>query len=124
MTALYFSIFGLVIAIADTTLFFFKFSQKNKLIWFHAGYYLAIFIVIIVAVSNKDYNSYLEALKGKSLASSACTNAAFALECMVASPYFEYRSNFITFFIVFSVFFAIFTATYHYYVLYIVPFEA
>jgi hypothetical protein len=56
MAALYFSIFGLVIAIADAILLFFKFSQKNKLIWFHVLYYIAFFICGITAMTNKNYD--------------------------------------------------------------------
>jgi hypothetical protein len=74
MAALYFSIFGLVIVVADTILFFFKFSQKNKLIWFHVGYYIAIFIVVIVAVSNKDYNAYMAVLKAHVIGDIECVN--------------------------------------------------
>jgi hypothetical protein len=81
MTALlYLSIFGFVIAIADTILLFFKFTQKAKLLWFHVGYYLAFLICGCVALTNKDYNSYMNGLSGQPLVSPACTTGvAFPL---------------------------------------------
>lgn len=80
MALLYLSIFGLVITIANTILLFFKFTQKEKLLWFHVGYYLAFLICGCIALSNKDYKSYMNGLSGKLLTDPACTTGvAFTL---------------------------------------------
>lgn len=88
MALLYLSIFGLVITIADTILLFFKFTQKGKLLWFHLGYYLAFLICGCVALSNKDYKSYMSALNGHVITDPVCLAATFVLECLLAPNYF------------------------------------
>jgi hypothetical protein len=51
MATTYMSIFGLVIVIADTAVHFTKFSQKERILWLHIGFYLAFFICGIVALA-------------------------------------------------------------------------
>lgn len=79
MALLYLSIFGFVITIADTVLLFFKFTQKDKLLWFHVAYYLAFLVCGCVALSDKDYNSYMNSLSGKPITDPACVAGAFSL---------------------------------------------
>jgi hypothetical protein len=122
MALLYLSIFGLVIAMADTILLFFKFTQKGKLLWFHLAYYLAFLICGCVALSNKNYNSYMQNLNGRGLADPVCVAAAFPLECSLAPTYIQYRSTVVTFFIVFNIFFVLFAALYHYTATILLPF--
>lgn len=123
MALLYLSIFGFVIAIADTILLFFKFTQKDKLLWFHLGYYLVLLICGCVALSNKDYNSYMNSLNGKPLTDPACTAGAFLLECSLVPSYLSYHSTVTTFFITFNILFVIFAALYHYASTILIPFE-
>ncbi len=123
MALLYLSIFGLVIAIADTTLLFFKFTQKEKLVWFHVAYYLAFLICGCVALTNKDYKSYMNGLNGQLITSPACLAGAFLLECNLVESYLSYNSTVTIFFIIFNIFFVAFAALYHYAAAILMPFE-
>jgi hypothetical protein len=64
MACLYISIIGFVITVADTVLFFYKFTQKDKVLWFHLVYFLMFFITGLVAIAPKDYTSGLKDLNG------------------------------------------------------------
>jgi hypothetical protein len=75
MCLLYLSIFGFVVSLSDTVLFFYKFSQKDKIIWFQVIYFLAFFISGMVALSDKDYQARMVSLKGLSVLSSSCSGA-------------------------------------------------
>jgi hypothetical protein len=59
MCLVYLSIFGLVISVSDTVLFFYKFSQKDKILWFQVIYFLVFLIAGIIALADKDYLSYM-----------------------------------------------------------------
>jgi putative effector of murein hydrolase len=85
MALLYLSIFGLVIAIADTILLFVKFTQKEKLVWFHVCFYTTFLICGCVALTNKDYKTYMNNLNGRTLTDPLCIAAAFPLECQLAA---------------------------------------
>lgn len=50
MAATYISIFGFVIVVANTIVFFTDFSQKERILWLHIVFYLAMFISGIVAL--------------------------------------------------------------------------
>ena len=56
LAALYFSIIGFVIVVANYALLFYKFTQRVKLVWFHGIFYLLFFIIGIVGLTNSDYN--------------------------------------------------------------------
>lgn len=61
MAITYMSIFGLVIVLADTIVHFTKFTQKERLIWLHGAFYLAMLICGIVAlVGGADYKSRMD----------------------------------------------------------------
>lgn len=51
MCSLYISIFGFVLVTANTVLFFYRFTQKDKILYIHVGYFLAFFISSIVALA-------------------------------------------------------------------------
>lgn len=55
------SIFGLVIVLADTIVYFTKFTQKERLVWLHAAFYLAMLVCGIVALAGgADYKSRMD----------------------------------------------------------------
>lgn len=51
MAITYLAIFGFIIVVADTIVFFTQFSQKERIIWIHLIFYLAMFICGIVALA-------------------------------------------------------------------------
>jgi hypothetical protein len=123
MALLYLSIFGLVIAVADTILLFFKFTQKEKLLWFHLAYYLAFLTCGSVALANKDYKDYMSNLNGRVITDPLCLAASFLLECTLAPEYLSFNTTVTTFFIVFNILFVAFGALYHYTAATLIPFE-
>ena len=56
LAALYFSIIGFVIIVANYALLFYKFTQRSKLVWFHGIFYLLFLIIGIVGLTNSEYN--------------------------------------------------------------------
>lgn len=51
MATTYISIFGFVIVVANTIVFFTEFSQKERILWIHIIFYLSMFISGIVALA-------------------------------------------------------------------------
>ena len=61
MAITYMSIFGLVIVESDTVVHFTKFTQKERLVWLHGAFYLAMLICGIVAlVGGADYKTRMD----------------------------------------------------------------
>ncbi len=59
MGSLYLSIIGFVITLVDTIIFMIKFSQKNKIIYFHGVFFTAFFICGIIAATNFTYSDMM-----------------------------------------------------------------
>lgn len=72
LAALYFSIIGFVIIVANYALLFYKFSQRGKLVWFHGIFYFLFLIIGIVGLTNSEYNDRMKALLGVSISSASC----------------------------------------------------
>lgn len=122
MSTLYFAIFGFVVSVSNTILFFYKFTQKDKILWFNLAFFLCIFISGIVALSDKSYHLYMVGLIGHSIPEAVCMVAPYYFECSLASTYLAYHSNVVVFFIIFIIFFAIYIAVYHISVVKFLPF--
>ena len=123
MAALYFSIFGFVICCTNTILFFFKFTQKDKLVWFHGAYFLGFFICGIKALTNQSYNDYMKLMSEGNYSSSACALLPLPQECQLSSVYLAYKADFTSFYISFIIFFVLYSVIYHYSVLKLLPFQ-
>jgi hypothetical protein len=123
MALLYLSIFGFVIVIADTILLFVKFTQKEKLLWFHLAYYIGFLICGYMTLSKKDYKDYMGALNGRLITDPACLAASFLLECYLAPEYLSFDKTVTIFFIVFNILFVGYAALYHYAAAILIPFE-
>ena len=114
MATLYFAIIGFVIIVADTILLFAKFSQKDKMVWFHGGYFIGFFICGMVAVTNINYTNYMKSLNALNPTSPTCLSMPIPLECSFSSYYLSYQSKLTTFFIVYVIFFVAYAALYHF----------
>ena len=121
LASLYISIMGFIIVAADTVIFFCKFTQKDKMIYFHLCYFLCIFVSGIVALTNYDYLDRMTLLEVSTGA--ACTANGYLNECLLAGSFISYRGNFMSFYIVFILFFLIYTLVYHFAVLKVLPRE-
>ena len=55
LASLYIAIMGFVIVAANTIIFYCKFTQKDKMLYFHICYFICIFVSGIVALTNYDY---------------------------------------------------------------------
>ena len=53
---------GFVVVLADTILFFYKFSQKDKMLALHLVYFLLLFITGIIALTDYDYLNKMKML--------------------------------------------------------------
>jgi hypothetical protein len=72
MATLYISIIGFVIVTADTILFFYRFSQKPKILWFHLAFFISFFICGIVNLSDSDYKDAMTIRSTLALSNAAC----------------------------------------------------
>lgn len=122
MASVYISIFGFVLVTADSVLFFYRFTQKDKLLWMHTAYFLAFFISSIVSLAQTNYTDYMESLKSVPPSTAICTANGYLNECLLAEQYLEYRGHYISFFVVFLLFFIGYTVAYHYAVLKVQPY--
>jgi hypothetical protein len=77
MGALYLSIIGFVINLADTIIFMVEFSQKDKIVYFHGVFFLAFFICGIVAVSNPAYDELMSSLSVLNSVSVDCLSRTY-----------------------------------------------
>ncbi len=62
MASIYISIFGFVLVTANTVLFFYRFTQKDKLLYIHIIYFLTFFISSLVALASKSYKDHMDAI--------------------------------------------------------------
>lgn len=121
MAGLYISIFGFVLVVADTIIFFVRFTQKAKLLYMHIVYLLTFFISSLVAIANSSYNDRMNAFSTLPLTNSACTISGYLNECYLSLSYSSYRGNYISFFVVFLLFFIGYVIVYHYAVTKVLP---
>ena len=122
MTCLYIAMIGFVVVLANSIIFFFRFSQKDKLLAVHILFFLLFFITGIVALTDYSYLDRMEALE-LAYGTSACTVNGYLNECYLSTAFLAYRNYFVSFFIVFMIFFLLYAAVYHYAVLKVLPFE-
>jgi len=113
---------GFVVTFANTIIFFYRFSQKDKLLAIHLIYFLLFFITGIVALTDYGYLDRMESLQS-AYGSSACTANGYLNECYLSSSFLAYRNYFVSFFIVFLIFFLAYAIAYHYAVLKVLPLE-
>jgi hypothetical protein len=112
---------GFVVVAADTLLFFHKFTQKPKVLYFHIFYFLLFFICAVVALADSNYLNYMSQLLAIPSNSAPCTSNGYLNECYLAPSFLSYRSNYVAFFIVFLIFFIAYASVYHYAVLKVLP---
>ena len=122
LASLYIAIMGFVLVAANTVIFFCKFTQKDKMLYFHICYFLCILISGIIALTNYDYLDHMTLMQSTG-SGAACTNNGYLDECLLSTSFISYRNNFVGFFIVFLIFFILFTLLYHFSVLKILPNE-
>lgn len=123
MCTLYLSIFGFVVCVIDTIIFFYKFTQKDKMLVFHIIYFLMLFISGMVTLVDPVFEQHMTSLVGVSYLSPLCTAGPYLFECLLAPSYLSYRSNVVSFFIVFCIFFTLYTVLYHYAVKKLLPYQ-
>lgn len=111
---------GFVVVLADTLLFFCKFSQKDKVLVFHLLFLLLLLTTGIVALSDSQYLDRMELLRTYPSAA-LCTANGYLDECLLAPSFLAYRGSFISFFVVYLVFFCGYAAVYHYSVVRVLP---
>jgi hypothetical protein len=124
MASIYISIFGFVLVTANTVLFFYRFTQKSKLLYIHIIYFLAFFISTIVALASKSYSDHMKAISLLGMTAAQCTANGYLNECLLSSSYFSFRGSYTSFFIVFTIFFVQYVIAYHYAVTKVLPFVA
>jgi hypothetical protein len=122
MCSVYISIFGFVMVTADTIIFFYRFTQKDKLLYMHVVYFLTFFISSLVSIANSTYKDYMTTLSTRSMSDSLCTVNGYLNECSLSLPFLSYRHNYITFFVVFFIFLLGYVIVYHYAVTKVLPF--
>ena len=111
LASLYITIMGFVLVGANTIIFFYKFSQKDKILIFHICYFLTILISGIVALTDYDYLDKMTLLQ--TTTGAACSANGYINECLLSKAFIDYRGNFIMFFIIFLIGIVLFATAYH-----------
>ena len=77
--------------VANTIVFFGKFSQKDKLLWIHIIFFLLVLVSGCITLTDYDYQNYMDTLVGKNVSDAACTSSGYVNECSIVSQFRDYH---------------------------------